>query len=114
MKIKSFLLYSIIASCFTEHLFAESVTTNALQTITVEATRLDANIMETPQFVEVLTKQDIEASGSSDIMDALEKRGSIFLRHSNQSPSNSRAFSPSTLDQSFPSRIVLTHLKDSS
>lgn len=81
MKIKSFLLYSIIASCFTEHLFAESVTTNALQTITVEATRLDANIMETPQFVEVLTKQDIEASGSSDIMDALEKRGSIFLRH---------------------------------
>lgn len=34
--------------------------------------------------------------------------------HSNQSPSNSRAFSPNTLDQSFPSRIVLTHLKDSS
>lgn len=56
-------------------------TTNAITSIVVEATRLESGIMETPQFVETFSKDEIRESGARDIMDALERNASVFVRH---------------------------------
>ena len=56
-------------------------TTNAVPTIVVEATRLESGKMETPQFVETYSKAELRESGARDIMDALERNASVFVRH---------------------------------
>jgi iron complex outermembrane receptor protein len=56
-------------------------TTNSIDTIVVEATRLESGKMETPQFVETFSKAELRESGARDIMDALERNASVFVRH---------------------------------
>ena len=45
-----------------------------LPPVVVEATRLDRTAMETPADVQVITREEIAASGAKDVVDLLEKR----------------------------------------
>lgn len=76
----------LFASVFTAAGFAPLVAaggkaTNTIASIVVEATRLESGLMETPQFVETLSKAQLRESGARDVMDALGRNASVFVRH---------------------------------
>lgn len=49
--------------------------------IVVEASRLDASTAEVPQFVEMITRRQIDYSGARDALDALERNSEVQIRH---------------------------------
>jgi outer membrane cobalamin receptor len=72
---------AFVAAGFSPTVAAGGEATNTVNTIVVEATRLESGKMKTPQFVETFSKAELRESGARDIMDALERNASVFVRH---------------------------------
>lgn len=81
MKTPTGIACCIVAASLASNAADATESTNLIATIVVEATRLGDSVMETPQFVETFSKDELRASGARDVMDALEKSASVYVRH---------------------------------
>ena len=61
-----------------------------LDAVVVYATRLDQTKKEVPSHVDVITRQDIAASGAETTVDLLEKRANLFIRKLTSNPAMSQ------------------------
>lgn len=70
--------------------FAATNSVAELPPVIVEASRLDASKSQIASQVEVLTREDIEASSAANTVELLEKRANLFVRKTNSNPAQAQ------------------------
>ena len=69
-----------IAADSTNAVATSSIATN-LPTIVVEASRLGKTALEMPQFVEIVSREQVADSGAQDAVDLVSRQTGVFVRH---------------------------------